>query len=64
MNDKKKKNRESANKAAEKLAAAQSSVMEELDDDALDTVTGAGNPWANTPRVPESEIPDESRGNM
>ena len=38
-------------------------ILEEIDDDELDTVTGAGNPFADVPRVPTQNIDDDLRNN-
>lgn len=35
--------------------------IQELDDEKLDQVSGAGDPFANVPRVPLAEIDDELR---
>ena len=56
-----KKNRESEKQAQAQNALAD--VMQELDDDALNQVSGAGNPFANVPRVPTQPIDDDLRGN-
>ncbi len=35
--------------------------LQELEDEQLDQVSGAGNPFENVPRVPLQEIDDELR---
>ena len=59
-----KKDRE--NKKQEQTIDAQTDVMEELDDETMNKVSGAGgsNPFSNASRVPLKEIPDGSRGNI
>ena len=37
-------------------------TMEKLEDDALNAVTGAGNPFEEEPRVPTQPIDDDLRG--
>ena len=36
-------------------------VMQELDDEAMDQVSGAGNPFANAARVPTQKIDSKLR---
>ena len=57
MKLKKEKNLENENKAK----AAENTTMKELDDDALEEVTGAGNPFANISRVPTQRIDSNLR---
>ena len=52
-----------AQDAVEQANKALNDVMQELDDDALDGVVGAGNPFADVPRVPTQPIDDDPRGN-
>ena len=40
---------------------AENKAMQELDDDALEEVTGAGNPFANIARVPTQSIDSNLR---
>ncbi len=56
-----KKDRE--NKKQEQTIDAQTDVMEELDDETMTKVSGAGgfNPFGDASRVPLQEIPDELR---
>ena len=37
--------------------------MQELDDGAMDQISGAGNPFANTARVPTQKIDSKVRNN-
>ena len=37
--------------------------MQELDDEAMDKVSGAGNPFANAARVPTQKIDSKLRNN-
>lgn len=53
----KEKNLENENKAK----AAENTAMQELDEEALDEVTGAGNPFANIARVPTQSIDSNLR---
>ena len=39
------------------------SAMEELGEDELDEIAGAGNPLGNVPRIPTQPIDDDLRGN-
>ena len=56
MKDKKETvKKETENKKAEK--------MQELDDEAMDQVSGAGNPFANAARVPTQKIDSTVRKN-
>ena len=59
-----KKNRE--NKKQEQTIDAQTDVMEELDDETMNKVSGAGgfNPFGDVPRVPLQEIQEEQRENI
>ena len=52
-----------AQNAAEQENKTRSSAMQELDDAALDEIAGAGNPFANIPRVPTQSIDDKLRNN-
>lgn len=52
-----------AQDAAKQENKAKNSAMEELDDAALDEIAGAGNPFANIPRVPTQPIDDNLRNN-
>ncbi len=38
-------------------------VMQELDDETMDQVSGAGNPFANAARVPTQKIDSKLRNN-
>ena len=38
--------------------------MEELDDEVMDQVSGAGNPFANASRVPMQDITEDIRGRV
>ena len=48
---------------AENTASQALNAMEELGEDELDEIAGAGNPFANIPRVPTQPIDDDLRGN-
>lgn len=52
-----------AQNAAEQENKTRSSAMQELGDDELDEIAGAGNPFANIPRVPTQPIDDNLRNN-
>ena len=51
-----KTNKEKNNELNKQVKEAEGKTMQELDDDALDEVTGAGNPFANVSRVPTQKI--------
>lgn len=48
---------------AENTASQALNAMEELGEDELDEIAGAGNPFAAIPRVPTQPIDDDLRGN-
>ena len=52
-----------AQDAAEQTEKKLENGMQELDDDALDEIAGAGNPFANVPRVPTQSIDSNLRNN-
>lgn len=52
-----------AQQAVEQANQALNSVMQELDDDALNQVTGAGNPFGDVPRPDPEPIDPEVREN-
>ena len=59
-----KKNLESlkkANDAVDQAKTALNSVMQELDDDELDQVSGAGDSFEDFPRVPTQPITQKER---
>lgn len=52
-----------AQNAVEQANKALTDVMQELGDDELDQIAGAGNPFGDVPRVPTQPIDDDLRGN-
>lgn len=54
-----KKNRETEKQALDALTEG----MQELDDETMHQVSGAGNPFGDVPRVPTKPIDDDLRGN-
>ena len=63
---KNRKNRETlkpAQQAVEQANQALNSVMQELDDDALNQVTGAGSPFGDVPRPDPEPIDPKAREN-
>ena len=52
-----------AKAAVEQANQALESVMQELDDETMDQVSGGGNPFEDIPRVPTQPIGDEPRNN-
>lgn len=64
MFNKDKKNKENATKAQETLkheAKEQENAMQELGDDVLNTISGAGDPFASHPRVSTKGIDSSLR---
>ncbi len=63
MKDKKKlaETLQNAKEAVSQADKALNDVMQELDLDELDDITGAGNPFGNLPRVPTQPIDDDLR---
>ena len=59
MKDKKTLKNEKAQDAEKKV----NETMEELDENALSEVGGAGNPFGNVPRVPTQKIDSKVRNN-
>jgi len=59
MSDNAKKDKEKVTQAAEETKDA----VEELADEALEAVSGAGDPFANHPRIPNKKINDTVRKN-
>jgi hypothetical protein len=57
------KNRETLKQAVEQANQALNSVMQELDDDALNQVTGAGSPFGDVPRPDPEPIDPKAREN-
>jgi hypothetical protein len=58
-----KNKKDSVTRKQEQTTDALADVIEELDDETLNKVTGAGgfNPFGDASRVPLQEIPDELR---
>ena len=52
---------EKTNETAKQANKAADDVMQELDESTLDQVSGAGNPFANLPRVPTQSIDSDLR---
>ena len=52
-----------ARRAVEQANQALDNAMQELGDDELDMVSGAGNPFADVARVPTQSIDDDLRSN-
>ena len=52
-----------AQQAVEQATHALNSVMQELDDDALNQVTGAGSPFGDVPRPDPEPIDPKAREN-
>ena len=53
--------KETLKDAAEQANKAVGSAMQELGDDELDEIAGAGNPFARLPRVPTQPIDEDMR---
>ncbi|MBR0063274.1 MAG: hypothetical protein IJP67_03825 [Oscillospiraceae bacterium] len=53
--------KETLKDAAEQANKAVGSAMQELGDDELDEIAGAGNPFANVARVPTQPIDEDMR---
>lgn len=53
--------KETLKDAAEQANKAVGSAMQELGDDELDEIAGAGNPFAKVPRVPTQPIDEDMR---
>ena len=53
--------KETLKDAAEQAKKAVGSAMQELGDDELDEIAGAGNPFAKLPRVPTQPIDEDMR---
>ena len=56
--------KETLKNAAEQANKAVGSAMQELGDDELDEIAGAGNPFANVPRVPTQPIDEDMRNKV
>ena len=56
-----KENLKKAQDAEEQANKALGSAMQELGEDELDEIAGAGNPFANVPRVPTQPIDEDLR---
>ena len=56
--------KETLKDAAEQANKAVGSAMQELGDDELDEIAGAGNPFANVPRVPTQPIDEDMRNKV
>ena len=56
--------KETLKDAAEQATKAVGSAMQELGEDELDEIAGAGNPFANVPRVPTQPIDEDLRSKV
>lgn len=59
-----KENLKKAQDAEEQANKALGSVMQELGEDELDEIAGAGNPFANISRVPTQPIDEDLRSKV